>query len=247
MLRSLKELLNYQLLAKDGQIGKAQNFLFSDEDWRVRYLVVDTGPWILGRKVLVSLFALGQPVWASEIFPVQLTREQVKNSPDVDLAKPVSRKHEERLHQYYNWPMYWGLNTAIPSPPTHISPKVFVGHEKEDETHLRSAKELFGYQMNAMDGEVGEVMDFIVEDDDWQIQYMVVDASNLTNSDKQVLVALEWVDRIDVARKELFVELDLESIELSPDFDPNNPINRQYEEVLYDYYGRPKYWQVVER
>jgi hypothetical protein len=76
---------------------------------------------------------------------------------------------------------------------------------------------------------------------------MVVDASNLSESDKQVLVALEWTKRIDVAKKEIFIELDQEAIELSPDFDPNSPVNRQYEEVLYDYYGRPKYWQVVER
>jgi hypothetical protein len=247
MLRSLKELIGYELLAKDGLMGKTHDFFFSDEDWRTRYLVVDTGPWILGRKVLVSILALGQPVWASETFPVNLTREQVKNSPDVDLAKPVSRKFEERLHQYYNWPMYWGMDTAIPGRPAHIPTHIFVGHEKEDETYLRSAKELFGYQMNAMDGEVGEVMDFIVEDEDWQIQYMVVDASALADSDKQVLVALEWIERIDVARKELFVELDQEAIELSPDFDPNRPINRQYEEVLYDYYGQPKYWQVFER
>jgi hypothetical protein len=247
MLRSLKELVGYQLLAGGGHIGKVYNFLFSDEDWRIRYLVVDTGPWILGRKVLISVLALGQPVWASETFPVELTREQVKNSPDVDLAKPVSREYEERLHQHYNWQMYWGMDTAIPRRPTHLPLQVFVGHEKEDETYLRSTKELFGYQVNAMDGEVGKIIDFIVADDNWQVQYMVVDASNLSESDKQVLVALEWTKRIDVAKKEIFIELDQEAIELSPDFDPNSPVNRQYEEVLYDYYGRPKYWQVVER
>ena len=75
---------------------------------------------------------------------------------------------------------------------------------------------------------------------------MVVDTSDLSDSDKQVLVALEWTERIDVARKEIFIELDQEAIKFSPPFDPNLPVNRQYEEVLYDYYGRPKYWQVVE-
>jgi len=246
MLRSLKELLGYELLAKDGLIGKVHNFLFDDENWRVRYMVVDTGPWILGRKVLISMSALGQPVWASETFPVDLTREQVENSPEADLAKPVSRRYEERLHRYYNWPAYWGIAAAIPGRPAHIPPKVFAGREKEDETHLRSSKELLDYRVNATDGEIGELSDFIVEDDDWQIQYMVVDASNLSDSDKQVLVALEWTDGIDASRKELFVELNQEAIKFGPPFDPTLPVNRQYEEVLYDYYGRPKYWQVVE-
>ena len=246
MLRSLKELLSYELLAKDGLMGKVDNFLLSDEDWRVHYLVVDTGPWILGRKVLISVAALGQPVWASETFPVNLTRDQVKNSPDVDTAKPISRKYEERLHQHYNWPTYWDMDTAIPGRPTRIPLHVFVGHENKNETYLRSVKELLGYGMNAMDGEVGKVLDFIVEDDDWQIQHMVVDASKLTDSDKQVLVAMDWVEKIDVAKKEIFIDLSQNAIEHGPEFDPNRPINRQYEEVIYDYYGRPKYWQVVE-
>lgn len=247
MLRSLKELIGYDLLAKDGLMGETHDFLFSDEDWRIRYLVVDTGPWILGRKVLISLLALGQPVWASETLPVNLTREQVKSSPDVDLAKPVSRQYEERLRQHYNWPAYWGMAAAIPGRPAHIPPMVFAGQEKDDATNLRSSEELFDYKVNADDSEVGKLTDFIVEDDVWQLRYMVVDTSDILDSDKQVLVSLEWINKIDVARKEVSLDLTQQAIELSPEFDPNRPVNRQYEEVLYDYYGRPKYWQVVEQ
>ena len=159
MFRSLKELLGYQLLAKDGHMGKVHNFLFNDEDWKIRYLVVDTGPWILGRKVLISLLALRQPVWASETFPVDLTREQVKSSPDVDLAKPVSRQYEERLLQHYRLPMYWSMAAAIPGRPAYVPPQLFSKQEdqahKEVDSHLRSAKELFGYQVNALEGDVG--------------------------------------------------------------------------------------------
>ena len=133
MLRSLKELLGYELLAKDGHMGKVHNFLFSDADWRVRYLVVDTGPWILGRKVLISLSALGQPVWASETFPVDLTREQVKTSPDVDLTNPVSHQYEERLHQYYNWAHYWSMTTTIPGNPSFIPAQLFGVKDKTDD------------------------------------------------------------------------------------------------------------------
>jgi len=245
MLRSLKELIGYEVLATDGLMGKTHDFLFSDDDWRVRYLVIDTGPWILGRKVLISPLALGQPVWASETFPVNLTREQVKSSPDFDLAKPVSRQYEERLHQHYNWAAYWGTAAAIPGRPAHIPPQVFSDQE-EEETHIRSVKELFGYMMSATDSEVGELTDFIVEDDGWQLRYMIVDASDMSEDDKQVLVSLDWINKIDVALKEISIDLTQQAIELSPDFDPGRPVNRQYEEVLYDYYGRPKYWQVVE-
>ena len=251
MFRSLKELLGYQLLAKDGHMGKVHNFLFNDEDWNIRYLVVETGPWILGRKVLISLLALGQPVWASETFPVDLTREQVKSSPDVDLAKPVSRQYEERLLQHYRLPMYWSMAAAIPGRPAYVPPQLFSKQEdqahKEVDLHLRSAKELFGYQVNALEGDVGTLTNFILEDEDWNIRYMVVDISSWLGSEKQILVALEWVSNIDVSRKEVLIDLSQDAVKFSPAFDPSLPVNRQYEEVIYDYHGRPKYWQVMEQ
>lgn len=247
MLRSLKELIGYELLAKDGLMGKSHDFLFSDDDWKVRYLIVDTGPWILGRKVLVSLLALGQPVWASKTFPVDLTCEQVKTSPDVDLARPVSRQYEEKLHQHYNWPAYWGMAATISGGPAYIPPQDFSDdEEKEASSHLRSAKELLGYKLKATDGDIGELADFIVEDENWQFRYIIVNTDALLDDDKQVLVSLEWIENIDVALKEISIDLTQQAIALSPEFNPNKPVNRQHEEVLYDYYGRPKYWQAVE-
>ncbi len=254
MLRSLKELLGYELLAKDGQIGKVHNFLFSDEDWAIRYLIADTGPWIFGRKVLIGIPALGQPVWMSKTFPVELTREQVESSPDADLEKTVSRQYEEKLHEHYQWPAYWSMSVGVTGVPTYIPPHLFPiqkksVHDKDNEerSHLRSAKELFGYKVDATDGEVGSVTDFIIDDENWQIRYMVVDTENSElESDKQVLLALEWINNIQVANQKISIDLIQEAIKFSPAFDPNLPVNRQFEEVLYDYHGRPKYWQTVE-
>lgn len=250
MLRSLKELLGYKLSAKDGHIGEVNDFLFSDEDWVIRYMVVDTGPWILGRKVLISLEALGQPVWASRTFPVNLTREQVKSSPDVDLAKPVSREYEERIHQYYSWPAYWRMSVSVPGYPVHIPPPAFARRveaekEQEEETHLHSVKELSDYRVSAVEGEVGQVTDFIVQDESWQLHYMVVDLTKWLEEDKQILVAPTWinVNGIDVSRDEITIILTQDAVRFSPPFDPNLAVNREYEEVLYDYYGEPKYWQ----
>src|SRR5574338_1457201 len=107
MLRSLKALHGYTVLAKDGEIGKVHDFYFHDDTWTVRYLVVDTGHWLPGRKVLVTTRALGKPNWAGFSFPVALTREQVQKSPEIDTDKPVSRQHEVDLHNYYGWPGYW--------------------------------------------------------------------------------------------------------------------------------------------
>ena len=253
MLRSLNEILGYVLMGKDGQMGKIHDFFFSDDDWTIRYLVMDTGPWIFGRKVLISPHVLQQPDWASESIPVNLTREEVKSGPDVDVAKPVSRKYEEELLAHYNWPVYWGVTPTQSGHPFFAPPYLFAKDDNtNDETarqsHLRSAAEMVDYQIFATDGKIGSVSDFILDDENWQIRYMLVDtADSQLDAEKKVLVALEWISKINVGSGEVHIDLTQDAIKFSPAFDPTLPVNRQYEEVLYDYYGRPKYWQVVEK
>ncbi len=108
MLRSTKDLQGYAIHATDGTIGHLKDFYFDDEMWIVRYLVVDTGKCLEGRKVLISPIAIGQPNWEENVLPVTLTKEQVKNSPDIDTDKPVSRQHEIHYFGYYGYPFYWG-------------------------------------------------------------------------------------------------------------------------------------------
>jgi sporulation protein YlmC with PRC-barrel domain len=253
MLRSLNEILGYKLTGRDGQLGKVHDFFFSDDDWTIRYLVMDTGPWIFGRKVLISPHVLQQPVWESESIPVNLTRDEVESSPDIDVAKPVSRKYEEELLTHYNWPVYWGATPTQSGHPIFVSPYLFTNKNDNNDdvamqSHLRSATELMDYQIFATDGKVGSMTDFILDDENWQIRYMIVNtAGSELDADKKVLVALEWISRINVGSREIQIDLTRDAIKFSPAFDPTLPVNRQYEEVLYDYHGKPKYWQVVEK
>src|SRR5688572_18196681 len=101
MLRNAKELQHYQLRAEDGLIGTVRDFYFDDLHWTVRYLVVDTGGWLSRRLVLISPEALGIPEWNERVLPVRLTRDQVKHSPPIDTAKPVSRQQEAELRTHY--------------------------------------------------------------------------------------------------------------------------------------------------
>ena len=84
MLRTIKELHEYAIGAVDGVIGHVKDLYLDDKDWVVRYLVVDTGGWLSDKKVLISPMAIGKPNWAQEVLPVSITKEQVRNSPDVD-------------------------------------------------------------------------------------------------------------------------------------------------------------------
>ena len=96
MLRNVKNLRGYVIRAIDGTIGKLDDFYFDDEDWSIRYLVVDTGSWLSGRKVLISPVMVGHAGWLARRLPVALTRAQVEHSPGIDTRKPVSRQHEAR-------------------------------------------------------------------------------------------------------------------------------------------------------
>jgi uncharacterized protein YrrD len=107
MLIKAKTLEGCELRARDGVIGRVKDVYFDDEHWHVRYLVVDTGSWMTGRTVLISAAVLQAWEWDRRTVSIDLTREQVRNSPGIDTARPVSRQQEERLHQFYAWPYYW--------------------------------------------------------------------------------------------------------------------------------------------
>src|ERR1035437_3233704 len=103
MLRNINSLIGHKIHATDGVLGKVDEFYFGDKTWNIRYMVVETGNWLLGRKVLISPAALKAPDWDSKTFPVSLTREQVRTSPDIDTKKTVSRQHEIELQKHYAW------------------------------------------------------------------------------------------------------------------------------------------------
>ncbi len=107
MKRSIKSLIGYTMGATDGEIGKVKEFYFDDESWTIRYLIVETGSWLSGRKVLISPDALLTPDWQQKVFPVNLTKKQIKNSPHIDTEKPVSRQQEMKLYEHYPWTSYW--------------------------------------------------------------------------------------------------------------------------------------------
>ncbi len=107
MLNKAKTLSGYSLHSLDGEIGKVKEFYFDDRHWIIRYLVADTGNWLLGRKVLISPHALAAVNKEKQYIAVNLTKKQIEDSPALDSDKPVSRQFEESYYEYYGWPMYW--------------------------------------------------------------------------------------------------------------------------------------------
>lgn len=255
MLRNATELFGYTVRGTDGEFGSVHDFFFDDHAWSVRYLVVDTGNWLPGRKALIVPAAMGSPDWDAEIFPVLLTQEQIEAAPGIAHDRPVSRQAEIDLHNFYGWAPYWttvgrplAVPGAVPRPVHPVDPApettgepVRQGDVREYDPHLRSMREVTGYHIEARDGEIGHVEDFIIDDNTWWIQYLVIDTRNWLPG-RKVLTALEWVTEVDWPEHAVRVELSKETIRNSPQYEPGQPLDRQYEAELYDYYGRPYYW-----
>ena len=252
MLRSLKDLERYAVSATDGDIGRVVDFLLDDEHWTIRYLVVETGRLFDERRVLISPISFRQPDWQTNRFHVALTIDKVKNSPSVDVDRPVSRQHERDYYAYYGYPYYWGSvgpwgMGAYPSLLSGGTRNEVVDHsDQSGDVHLRSAHEVRGYHVQGNDEAIGHVADFIVDDETWQIRYLAIDTSNWWVS-RKVLVAPRWASRIDWADRKVYVDLSRHEIKNSPEWTPSAAINREYEARLYDYYGRPVYWNDLDR
>ena len=254
MLRSVKNLENYQIVATDGAIGRVDQFFFDDERWTVRYLVVDTGKWLPGWRMLISPMSIRDVDWIAGTVSLSITRDMVKSSPNIDTHKPVSRQHEANYLRYYGYPYYWGgaglwgpgPYPSGPAATNAAEAQARVEAEQDEarargDSHLRSTKEVIGYHLQATDGELGHVDDFLVDDRSWAIRYIVVDTSNWWFG-KKVLVAPEWIREVSWDHRKVYVDLTGQSVKGAPEYDSAAHIDRQWETDYYAHYRRRPYW-----
>jgi sporulation protein YlmC with PRC-barrel domain len=250
MKHSVKSLIGCAMRATDGEIGKVKEFYFDDETWVVRYLIVDTGNWLSGRAVLISTEAIVNADWDSKTFLVNLTKEQVKNSPDINTDLPVSRQQEIQLLQYYPWTQYWGDGyygrisgemAVSPGPLVMGLPRTNLTEEKNkqeqnDDKHLRSTDNVTGYNIKATDGAIGDVEDFILDDTKWKIDFLIVDTGNWLPG-KKVLISPKLINEIDWEYSNVSVETSVVFIKSSPEYDPTQLINVIDHDNLHQHYG----------
>lgn len=250
---ALKDLEHYKVSATDGDIGSVVNFFIDDERWIIRYLIVETGGFLHRHWVLISPIAFGPIDWSTRRFHLSLTVDKIKNSPTVDVDKPVSRQHEMDYNGYYGYPYYWdypGVWGMAVYPASLASGSWNEGPaeptDNSGDVHLRSANEVRGYRIQGSDGAIGHVDDFIVDDETWEVRYLVVDTSDGWFG-KKLLLAPQWAQRVGWLESKVYVSMTREQIKNSPTCKPTDAINRVYEAHLYDYYGRPAYWDGDDR
>jgi hypothetical protein len=224
MLRSIKLLYGYKLGASDGDIGHVKDFYFDDQNWVVRYVIADTGSWMPGRLVLISPHAFCGLHEAEKNLRVNLNRKQIENCPSIESHKPLSRQHEEEYYRYYGWPSYWqgdGLwgMTSFPilaSPLPLQSATATHPLPAPADAHLRSTKAVNGYRLQASNGIIGHVCDFMMDDQSWALEQLIIRTGHRL-SGSAVQIPTNKVERIDYKESTVFVDLTGEAVEQSPE------------------------------
>ena len=199
MLDRAKMLKGYSLNSRDGEVGRVKEFYFDDRHWAVRYLVADTGSWLSERQVLISPHALGAIDHDKHHIVVNLTLRQIEDSPPLGTDLPVSKQFQEAYYGHFGWPTYWSgpyMWGSYPQIVRERAERITLGdHKGEWDPHLRSTHDVDGHHVEAIDGTIGHVEDFIIDNDTWAIRYLVVNTHNWWPG-KKVLVSPKWIERI---------------------------------------------------
>src|SRR6266487_3629064 len=188
MLLSLRQLYRKKLRASDGDIGHVEDFYFNDQQWAIRYVVADTGSWLSGRLVLIPLHAFGNLRQDADCLLVNLTQQQIENSPAIESHKPVSLQYQA----YWDGVETWGVGGFPEAPPP---PHLMPSKQASDDVHLQSTQALSGYPIQTSEGETGH----------WY-------------SHKEIVISPKHIDRISYEESKVFVNVTKEAILEAPQY-----------------------------
>jgi hypothetical protein len=250
MLHVVSALKGYAIEATDGKLGTVSDFLIDDRNWALRWLVVDTGGWLTGRKVLIHPSAFGAIDYERQEMQVRLTRAQVKDSPDVAQDRPVSVQMEASLFTHYGWDPMWGgggylggmamgyPNGALPyygrTPAHEIEGEDIV--TDDGDPHLRSLAAVRGYHVHATDGDIGHVEGFLLGDAPWGVRYLIIDTRNWWPG-QHVLMAPLAVTEVSWSAHQIRLNVTRDAVKGGPPWDPAQIIEDAYQKRLHAHYG----------
>ncbi len=250
MLQVISALKGYAIEASDGRIGTVRDFLFDSAIWRVRWLVVDTGTWLTERKVLVHPSAIVRSDHERQAFAVKLTKAQVEGSPSTLHDQPVSRQMVHQLYRYYGWdPILWRSHTFVMATPLSpaapdfdvTSVRALADFEPDlngEDPNLRSVAEVVGYHIDATDGEIGHLENFLIHSAAWSIAYLIVDTRNWWPG-KHVLMSPHAVKGVDWFEHRVRLDVARDKVKASPPWDPLDLMGQPYMKRLHGHYGWP--------
>ncbi|MFP4385349.1 MAG: PRC-barrel domain-containing protein [Spirochaetia bacterium] len=247
---TIEEFIKYPVVTMERRgrekAGSVDDILFDTEQWAVRYFIIDRG--MFHSSVLITTPTVEQIDAKSKELVLKINKDSLKEAPEFDPKKPLSRQKEKEIYLYYTYVPYWGGTGYWWNTRSAGSLPVMTGrNETRDELRktveegsslVQSFTETEGFEVIAGDGAAGEIIDAVCEEDSWVIRYWVVSFEEL--GDK--LISPDWFSEFHWGKGQAVLNLPLESVSKAPDYDPNLEIDRKYEEELYETYKQPKYW-----
>jgi len=245
MLKHASKIVGCGITSSDASIGKVDDILFDEGSWTFGYLVADVSEWLSGGTVLLSFETIKNLDEERRELQIALTRRAIELSPDVSTQNPVSMEAELLLGKSRMWTpasvVRLPRNTGqVISHEATLSGKQSA--ESAVKSHLRSVREVEGYHIEAPDGDIGHLKDLVVDDSTWQIEYLVVNAGNWLFQ-RKVLIPCSALENIRWADRRVHVSMRRTEIRNSPEYNPDVPIARDYEQALHTHYRRQPYWQ----
>jgi hypothetical protein len=242
MLYEAKTIKGYKLHSLNGEIGKAKEFYFDDQLCSIRYLVADTGNWLVGKQVLIPPQALIAVNSNERSITINLTKKQIEDSPPLSSNKPVSRQFEKDFRIYYGWQNDYNYKkTIIPYLVPDDEDSEIIKEKKHWDPHLRSINDMIGFTIEAPDGEFGCVEDFIIDDETWSIRYLVVNTRDWWLG-KRILVAPQWIEKVFMGTSKMFVSFSCQTFKQVPEYTGESMLTREYEASLFDNCDCQGYW-----
>jgi uncharacterized protein YrrD len=199
MTWKVSELKGDDVLSRDGSIGTLDDVYFDDESWRVRYMVVDTGGWVGGRRMLIAPAAIESALSdPAGRLRVGASRDELMEAPDAASHPPVAQQERTDQARRLGPPYYWSDATLW---GTHGKPSA-----AERDPHLRSSNEVLGFHVQAADGELGSVRDLLIDESTWQVDGMVIDIRKWWPGG-EVRLLPDDIERIDSAGRKVHLRL----------------------------------------
>lgn len=230
------------VLAADGELGTTTDVLFDDHAWTVRYLVVYIGSGLDGPETLITPGAISEVEVQEKTLHVDASVERTRQAPYLQTNLPVAAQQEVAYYEYLGAEPYWDQppGPLAPLPPQEAVPGEASLSEMGD-PHLRSVQEVAGYRIETASDHVGHVEDLLLDDESWRVRYIVVDTRDWLPA-KKVLLPLSGISEIEWTLQRVLVEPGSQEIKDAPAWDPDAPLDRDFEVRLHEHYGQAPYW-----
>jgi hypothetical protein len=223
--------------------GTIFEMYFDDLFWNIQYLLMTSENMEKDKIAIFSHIALGRPDDKSKTIPI--VGKQGRNQGNGKSAVPKTKEEAGSIDpiQIIELPPGYLKNISISSKETKdliitiLKDKnaIYLPSAK----HLRSHNEVLGYNIQSKDGDlIGHVDNFILEGNTWKLRYLIVDTRNWLTGGKKILLSPTWIEKVNWSSNLMAIDLSKDSIIKSPTYDPDEPLDNQFEIQLYKYYGR---------